>query len=115
MKKRNRKVFSVLLACVLAAHGGMHVAATSTKSKEEAQSRKDQLEQDLNKVNSAIDDLTAAKQELEESVTQLDGQLTDLSEQIHHLDLQIAEKEKEIKKVNSSRRPRRLSRPSTRI
>lgn len=99
MKKRNRKVFSVLLACILAAHGGMTVAATSAKSKEEAQSKKAQLEQDLNEVNNAIGDLTAAKQELEETVAQLDGQLTDLSEQIHALDQQIAEKEKEIKRV----------------
>ena len=99
---KNRKVFTLLLTGMLTLSMGSTVYASGTDAAiAEAQAEKQAAEEDLAQVQSSIGTLESKKQELESYLEELNAQYTDLTNSVSELGIQAAEKEEELKTLNT--------------
>ena len=99
---KNRKVFTLLLTGMLTLSMGSTVYASGTDAAiAEAQAEKQAAEEGLAQVQSSIGTLESKKQELESYLEELNAQYTDLTNSVSELGIQAAEKEEELKTLNT--------------
>lgn len=97
MKKK--KVFSLLLAGVLAVSSGTVVSASTEDEIAYAQEQKAAAESGLAQTEAAISSLEGKKQELENYLAELDAQYNELTNSVAELEAEAAAKEEELKQV----------------
>lgn len=98
---KNKKVFSLLLAGILAVSMGSGVSAATEDEIAYAQEQKREAESGLEYTEAAISSLEGKKQELENYLAQLDAEYNELTNSLAELDAEAAAKEEELKTVQA--------------
>lgn len=96
-----KKVLILLLTCVLTCSVGTPVLATTQDEIAAAQAQKQEAQAGLAQAQANISSLESKKQELESYLAELDAQYNELTNTISQLSVEAAEKEEELKTIQT--------------
>ena len=99
---RFKKIFAMLLTgiMIVSMHGAVFAASTEEQIAD-VQAQKEAAQAELAQQQSNMASLESKKQELESYLEELNAQYTDLTNSVSELGIQAAEKEEELKTLNT--------------
>ena len=99
---RFKKIFSMLLTgiMIVSMHGAVFASSTEEQIAD-VQAQKEAAQAELAQQQSDMASLESKKQELESYLEELNAQYTDLTNSVSELGIQAAEKEEELKTLNT--------------